>query len=106
MRRLLLATAALAAASTTHASDLIIGSASAQQAVPDTIVTATRAPTALERVPAAITVVTRQQIEERGHVTLADALAFVPGLRLVQAAASASRPACSCAATRRARRWC
>jgi vitamin B12 transporter len=76
MRRLLLATAALAAATATHAQ--------AQRSVPDTIVTATRAPTALERVPAAITVIDRRQIEERGYVTLADALAFVPGMRLVQ----------------------
>ncbi|MFN3447145.1 MAG: TonB-dependent receptor plug domain-containing protein [Roseococcus sp.] len=73
MRRLLLSTAALLAAITPGL---------AQTAIPDTIVTATRVPTPLERVPAAITVITRQQIEERGYATLAEALAAVPGLRL------------------------
>lgn len=73
MRRLLLSTAVLLAA---------ITPGFAQTAIPDTIVTATRVPTPLERVPAAITVITRQQIEERGYATLAEALAAVPGLRL------------------------
>ena len=74
MRRFLLATAALLAATPSHA----------QTAVPDTVVTATRAPTELDRVPAGITVITRQEIEERGFQTLAEALAIVPGLRLAQ----------------------
>lgn len=52
--------------------------------VPDTVVTASRIPTPEERVPAAITVITRRQIEERGYQTLAEALAEVPGLRIVQ----------------------
>ncbi len=56
-----------------------------QPAIPDMIVSATRVPTPAERIPAATTVVTRQDIEERGYVTLADALAAVPGFRLVQA---------------------
>lgn len=58
--------------------------AAAQQAIPDTIVTATRIPTPQERVPAAITVIDRKEIEERGYQTLAEALNAVPGLRLVQ----------------------
>ena len=74
MRRILLASAAILAG----------GPAVAQIAVPDTIVTATRAPTALERVPAALTVISRQEIEERGLQTLAEALVLVPGLRLAQ----------------------
>ncbi|SFK24187.1 TonB-dependent receptor plug domain-containing protein [Falsiroseomonas stagni] len=53
--------------------------------MPETIVTATRIPTPAERVPAAVTVITRQDIEERGYQTLSEALATVPGLRLVQA---------------------
>ncbi len=53
--------------------------------MPETIVTATRIPTPAERVPAAVTVITRADIEERGYQTLAEALATVPGLRLVQA---------------------
>ncbi|WP_439596942.1 TonB-dependent receptor plug domain-containing protein [Falsiroseomonas sp.] len=56
----------------------------AQQAIPETIVTATRIPTEAERVPAAITVLTRQDIEERGYQTLAEALATVPGMNMVQ----------------------
>ncbi len=56
--------------------------AQAQQAIPDTIVTATRIPTPAERVPAAITVITRAEMEERGYQSLAEALASVPGLRL------------------------
>ncbi|MFC7692226.1 TonB-dependent receptor [Paeniroseomonas aquatica] len=55
----------------------------AQQAIPDTIVTATRIPTPAERVPAAITVITRQDIEERGYQSLAEALTAVPGINLV-----------------------
>lgn len=55
----------------------------AQQAIPDTIVTGTRIPTAVERVPAATTVITRADIEDFGYRTLADALATVPGLRVV-----------------------
>ncbi len=55
----------------------------AQQAIPDTIVTGTRIPTAVDRVPAATTTITRTDIEEFGYRTLADALATVPGLRVV-----------------------
>jgi vitamin B12 transporter len=51
---------------------------------PETIVTATRIPTPAERVPAAVTVLTRTDIEERGYQTLAEALRAVPGMRLVQ----------------------
>ncbi|MCA3378382.1 MAG: TonB-dependent receptor [Roseomonas sp.] len=52
--------------------------------LPETIVTATRIPTPQERLPAATTVIDRQIIEERGYVTLADALVSVPGFRIVQ----------------------
>ncbi len=76
MRHLLLSTAALLATA------LPVLAQEAATALPETIVTATRVPTALERVPASITVITRQQIEERGHATLAEALSAVPGLRL------------------------
>jgi vitamin B12 transporter len=55
------------------------------QVLPETIVTATRIPTPAERVPAAVTVITRADIEERGYQTLAEALVAVPGLRMVQA---------------------
>ncbi len=62
----------------------LITPAAAQQAIPDTIVTGTRVATPLARVPAAITVISRQDIEERGYQTLAEALVAVPGLRVVQ----------------------
>ncbi len=57
--------------------------AQAQQAIPDTVVTAARVPTAAERVPVATNTITRADIEERGYVTLADALAQVPGFAIV-----------------------
>jgi len=44
------------------------------------VVTATRVPTPLERLPAAVTVIDRQTIDERGYQTLGDALSAVPGL--------------------------
>jgi vitamin B12 transporter len=78
MRRLLLATAALSWAAP------IPLPAHAQQAIPETIVTATRIPTAAERVPAAVTVLTRADIAERGYQTLAEAMRAIPGLTLVQ----------------------
>lgn len=56
-----------------------------QPTLPDTIVTATRIPTDAARVPAAITVLTRADIEERGYQSLAEALATVPGMNMVQA---------------------
>ncbi|MCA3363383.1 MAG: TonB-dependent receptor [Roseomonas sp.] len=57
---------------------------SAQTAsLPETIVTATRIPTPQERLPAATTVIDRQIIEERGYMTLADALVSVPGFNIV-----------------------
>lgn len=76
MRRLLSFTSALALS--------LALPAQAQEAIPETIVTATRIPTPAERVPAAVTVIDRQTIEERGYQTLAEALQSVPGLRLVQ----------------------
>ena len=55
------------------------------EAMPGMIVSATRLPTAIERVPAAVTLIDRQTIDERGYKTLAEALLAVPGLRMVQA---------------------
>ena len=52
--------------------------------ISDTIVTGTRIPTPAERVPAAVTVLSRRDIEERGYRTLAEALVAVPGLRMAQ----------------------
>lgn len=52
--------------------------------LPETIVTGTRVPTPAERVPAATTIITRQQIEERGYQTLVEALRSVPGFTIVQ----------------------
>jgi len=79
MRRILFASTAalLGLCQPTHAQTEIATLA-------DTIVTATRVPTPAERVPASITVLTRRDIEERGYQSLAEALQFVPGVRIVQ----------------------
>ncbi len=50
---------------------------------PDVVVTATRIPTVIEQVPAGVTVIDRAAIEARGFTMLSEALAAVPGLRLV-----------------------
>ena len=55
----------------------------ASAALPDTIVTGTRIATPEERVPAAITVINRREIEERGYQSLQEALSAVPGFNLV-----------------------
>ncbi|MCS6854883.1 MAG: TonB-dependent receptor [Elioraea sp.] len=52
--------------------------------LPETVVTATRVATPIERIPAGVTVIGRQAIEERGYRSLVDALSAVPGLRPVQ----------------------
>ena len=53
-----------------------------EAALPDVVVTATRVPTPAAMVPAGVTIVDRQTIEERGYNTLTDALAEIPGLRV------------------------
>ncbi|HEY8611806.1 MAG TPA: TonB-dependent receptor [Roseomonas sp.] len=53
-------------------------------AVAETVVTSTRIPTPIERVPAGVTVIDRQTIEERGYQSLAEALVTVPGFALIQ----------------------
>lgn len=52
------------------------------RALPETVVTATRIPTALDRIAAGVTVIDRETIERRGYTTLAEALSAVPGVRL------------------------
>lgn len=51
---------------------------------PDVVVTATGVPTPLADIPAGVTVITRQQIEEHAYNTLPDALQGVPGVRVSQ----------------------
>ena len=51
---------------------------------PEVVVTATRFPTPAIDVPAGVTVIDRQTIEERGYLTLTDALSAVPGIRVSQ----------------------
>ncbi|MGA9867777.1 MAG: TonB-dependent receptor [Acetobacteraceae bacterium] len=51
---------------------------------PDVVVTATGVPTPLADIPAGVTVITRQQIEEHAYNTLPDALQNVPGVRVSQ----------------------
>jgi vitamin B12 transporter len=50
----------------------------------DIVVTATRVPTPVLDIPAGVSVIDRQTIEERGYVTLTDALSAIPGLRVSQ----------------------
>jgi vitamin B12 transporter len=52
--------------------------------LPESVVTATRVPTPIERIPAGVTVIDRATIETRGYRSLAEALAAVPGLGAVQ----------------------
>ena len=51
-------------------------------ALPDTVVTASRVPTPVSLIPAGVTIIDRQTIDERGYNTLTDALADVPGLHV------------------------
>jgi vitamin B12 transporter len=60
------------------------GLAQAGATVPETVVTATRIATPIQDVPASVTVITRQEIEERDYNTLPDALEAVPGIRVAQ----------------------
>lgn len=79
MRRVLLATALAAApvllSYAVHAQGTVL---------PESVVTATRIPTLVDRIPAGVTVIDRATIEARGYTTLAEALSAVPGMRLVQ----------------------
>jgi vitamin B12 transporter len=50
--------------------------------LPDVVVTATRVPTAVQDIPAGVSVITRQDIETNGYNTLAQALSSVPGVRV------------------------
>lgn len=50
--------------------------------LPDVVVTATRVPTAIERIPAGVSVITREMIEDHGFDTLAGALSELPGVRV------------------------
>ncbi len=52
--------------------------------IPETVVTATRVPTPVVDIPAGVTVIDRQTIEERGYTTLTQALAAVPGVHVSQ----------------------
>ncbi len=58
--------------------------ATAQPAVtiPDTVITATRIPTPVTDIPAGVTVIDRQTIEDSGATTLGEVLATVPGLHV------------------------
>jgi len=80
MRPFILSLAGLVAfATSTHAQSNPLAT---QAAIPDTVVTGSRVPTPQDRVPAATTVITRADIEERGYTSLAQALAEVPGVRI------------------------
>lgn len=61
-----------------------LDAAKAETRSDEVVVTATKLPTPIEQVGSSVTVVTRQQIEERQYRTMVDALGSVPGLRIVQ----------------------
>ena len=48
------------------------------------VVTATRIPTPVVDIPAGVTVIDRQTIDDRGYTTLTDALSAIPGVRVSQ----------------------
>ncbi len=82
MRRLILAGVAaapvLAFAQTLPDAEILL---------PDQVITATRIPTLIERIPAGVTVIDRAAIEAHGYTSLPDALEAVPGLRVVPSGA-------------------
>ncbi|MEJ0018124.1 MAG: TonB-dependent receptor [Acetobacteraceae bacterium] len=51
---------------------------------PELVVTATRVPTPVLDIPAGVSVIDRQTIEQRGYLSLTDALAAIPGVRVSQ----------------------
>jgi vitamin B12 transporter len=63
---------------------LIPAAALAQTQAPDIVVTATRVPTLIEQIPAGVTVIDRASLDANGVTTLAQALAAVPGMHVVQ----------------------
>lgn len=58
--------------------------APASTRVPDMVITATRVPTEVERIPASVTVIDRKQLEASGAQDLVQALGSVPGMRVAQ----------------------
>ena len=58
----------------------------------DAIVTATRTPTELRDVPQSITVVTREQLEDRGVDSMAEAVLYVPGVTFAQGEGNRDAP--------------
>jgi vitamin B12 transporter len=76
MRRMLLASLALVPTlAQAQSTDILL---------PDQVITATRIPTLIEKIPAGVTVIDRQAIETKGFSTLPEALNAVPGLHVVQ----------------------
>ncbi len=68
---------------------MMAGFTPALAADPDTpaheiVVTATRIPTPVLDIPAGVSVIDRQTIENRGYTTLTDALSAIPGVRVSQ----------------------
>ncbi|WP_022852484.1 TonB-dependent receptor plug domain-containing protein [Thermodesulfatator atlanticus] len=65
---------------------LFSGQVLAEEATPlgEVVVTATRTPEALEKVPSSVTVITAKELKEKGIETLTDALREAPGLNILQ----------------------
>lgn len=71
------------AASSSDAASPDSTSSDAAVRLPERVVTATRVPTLAEQIPAGVSVIDRQTIEERGYTTLVEALSAVPGMTVV-----------------------
>src|SRR5690242_3555557 len=69
---------------TVAAMTIAVAFADEPQPIPETVVTATRVPTPVADIPAGVTVIDRQTIEDRGYLTLTEALSAVPGIRVSQ----------------------
>ncbi len=84
MRRMLVAAAFAAASASANSARAQTSPDVTGTTLPDVVVTATRVPTAIEQIPAGVTVIDRATIEQRGYTTLTEALETVPGMRVVQ----------------------
>ena len=73
----------------------VVPSLAGAQPAPDSpenlVVTATRLPSEVARTPAGVTVIDRKAIEQRGYVSLVDALSAVPGLHVAQSGGPGSQ---------------
>ena len=75
---------ALAASTALALVAFAVGGASAQETLPQIVVTADHAPQEASKVGASVTVMSGQELREKNIQTVADALRMVPGVALAQ----------------------